>query len=118
MTRFTGTFVITTEAKYQFEIEAETQESALDQLENEPFSYLSSLKPIYEAMLDVSEVNFEKQDKITFVIYARIGSLKNEERIEIDKAEYEAAEDKEAYQQELVDVCLSNLVDSGIYIEE
>ena len=118
MTRFTGTFAITSNAKHQFEIEAETQESALYQLENEPFSYLSSPKPIDETILEVSEVNLEKQDKITFVVYARIGSLKNEERIEIDKAEYEAAEDKEAYQQELVDVCLANLVDSGIYIEE
>ena len=118
MTRFTGTFVITTEAKYKFEIETETQESALCQLEDEPFSYISSQRAISETTFEVSEVNFEKQDKITFVIYARIGSLKNEERIEIDKAEYEAAEDKEAYQQELVEVCLSNLVDSGIYIEE
>lgn len=61
MTKFTGTFVITTEAKYQFEIEAETQESALYQLENEPFSYLSSPKfiSIDEATFEVSEVKFK-----------------------------------------------------------
>lgn len=118
MARFTGTFLITTEAKYQFEIEAETQESALCQLEDEPFSYISSQRAISETTFEVSEVNFEKQGKITFVVYARIGSLKNEERIEIDKSEYEAAGDKDAYQQELVDAHLPNLVDSGIYIEE
>lgn len=59
MTRFTGTFVITTEAKYQFEIEAETQESALYQLENEPFSYLSSPKSIDGATFEVSEVELK-----------------------------------------------------------
>ena len=118
MARFTGTFLITSEAKYQFEIEAETQELALCQLEDEPFSYISSQRAIRETTFEVSEVDFEKQDKITFVVYARIGSLKNEERIEIDKAEYEAAEDEDVYRQELLDACLPNLVDSGIYIEE
>lgn len=118
MAKFTGTFLITTEEKFRFEIEAETQESALCQLEDEPFSYLSSQRTIGETTLEVSEVNFEKQDKITFVVYARIGSLKNEKRIEIDRAEYEAAKDKDALHQELIDVCLPDLVDSGIYIKE
>lgn len=59
MTRFTGTLVITTEAKYQLEIEAETQESALYQLENEPFSHLSSQKPIDEMTFEVSEVELK-----------------------------------------------------------
>ncbi|MCX8580108.1 hypothetical protein J3U18_00170 [Gilliamella sp. B3482] len=59
MTRFTGTFVITTEAKYKFEIEAETQESALYQLENEPFSCLSSPKPTDEMTFGVSEVELK-----------------------------------------------------------
>lgn len=59
MDRFTGTFVITTKAKYQFKIEAETQESALHQLENEPFSYLSSPKPIDEMTFEVSEVELK-----------------------------------------------------------
>ena len=56
-------------------------------------------------------------DKITFVVYARIGSLRNEEKIEVDKAEYDAVKDKDAYQQELYCACLPNLVDSGIDIE-
>ncbi|MCX8729636.1 hypothetical protein J3U66_04510 [Gilliamella sp. B2969] len=59
MARFTGTLVITTNAKYQFEIEAETQESALYQLENEPFSYLSSPKSIDEMTFEVSDVELK-----------------------------------------------------------
>ena len=59
MTRFTGTFLITTEAKYQFEIEAETQESALCQLEDEPFSYISSQRAISETTFEVSEVELK-----------------------------------------------------------
>ncbi|OCL17806.1 hypothetical protein A9G03_10390 [Gilliamella sp. wkB171] len=57
-------------------------------------------------------------DKITFVVYARIGSLRNEGKIEINKAEYEVVKDKDAYQQELINACLPSLVDSGIYIED
>lgn len=57
-------------------------------------------------------------DTITFVVYARIRSLRNEVKIEVDKAEYDAVKDKDVYRQELVDACLPNLVDSGIYIEE
>jgi hypothetical protein len=57
-------------------------------------------------------------DKITFVVYARIGSLKNEEKIVVDKAEYDAVEDKSAYEQELLRNYLPDLVDSGIYIED
>ncbi|NUE95429.1 hypothetical protein GYW75_03380 [Gilliamella sp. ESL0232] len=57
-------------------------------------------------------------EKITFVVYARIGPSRNEEKIEIDKAEYESLEDKDVYLQELINSYLPDLVDSGIYIEE
>jgi hypothetical protein len=56
-------------------------------------------------------------DKITFVVYARIGSFIYK-RIVVDKAEYDAVEDKSAYEQELLRNYLPDLVDSGIYIEE
>jgi len=57
-------------------------------------------------------------DKITFVVYAMIGLSGNEEEIEVDKAEYEAVEDKLAYEQELINLCLPNIIESGIYIKE
>lgn len=57
-------------------------------------------------------------EKITFVVSARIGSSCNEVEIEVDKAEYEAAEDKNAYEQELVDSYLQELVAIGIGIKE
>lgn len=57
-------------------------------------------------------------DKITFVVYAMIGLSGNEEEIEVDKAEYEALEDKNAYERELVDSYLPDLVEIGIGIKE
>lgn len=57
-------------------------------------------------------------EKITFVVSARIGPSYNEVEIEVDKAEYEAAEDKKAYEQELVDSYLQELVAIGIGIKE
>ncbi|OCG71890.1 hypothetical protein A9G43_03815 [Gilliamella sp. Occ3-1] len=57
-------------------------------------------------------------EKITFVVSARIGPSQNEVEIEVDKAEYEAAEDKNAYAQELVDSYIQELVEIGIGIKE
>ncbi|KDN11135.1 hypothetical protein [Gilliamella sp. Imp1-1] len=57
-------------------------------------------------------------EKITFVVSARIGPSYNEVEIEVDKAEYEAAEDKNAYEQELVDSYFPDLVEIGIGIKE
>lgn len=57
-------------------------------------------------------------EKITFVVSAQIGPSHNEVEIEVDKAEYEAAEDKLAYEQELINLCLPNIIESGIYIKE
>lgn len=57
-------------------------------------------------------------EKITFVVSARIGPSKKEVEIEVDKAEYEAVEDKNAYAQELVDSYLPDLVEIGIGVKE
>jgi hypothetical protein len=56
-------------------------------------------------------------DKITFVVYARIDSFVYK-RIVVDKAEYDAVEDKKAYEQELLRTHLPDLLPCrGIYIE-
>lgn len=57
-------------------------------------------------------------EKITFIVSARIGPSHNEVEIEVDKAEYEAVEDKNAYAQELVDSYIQELVEIGIDIKE
>lgn len=57
-------------------------------------------------------------DKITFVAYAKIGNEKNEIKIEVDRAEYDAIEDKGSYEQELLQSSIGDLVDVGLYIED
>lgn len=57
-------------------------------------------------------------DKITLVVYAKIGREKNEIKIEVDRDEYDAIEDKESFEQELITLVIGDLVDIGIYIKE
>lgn len=60
MEKFTGTFVQLVEITYQFEVEADTKEEALEKVEGDPFKYRKISKSYDGKGLDVKKIEFDE----------------------------------------------------------
>ena len=61
MATFTGTFKYVTEETYYVKVEAKTLEEALNLIEENPFSYSTTDKPIEEE--DVTDIKIEEKSE-------------------------------------------------------
>lgn len=62
MATFTGTFKYVTEETYYVKVEAKTLEEALNLIEENPFSYSTTDKPIEEEE-DVTDIKIEEKSE-------------------------------------------------------